>query len=64
MTHQPRARVTCLRSCVIAQRVTIWVSQELGSTKFCFPFVLYQIVSWYACSGYSLGVSLLVPGAS
>ena len=64
MTHQPRARVTCLRSCVLTQRVTIWVSPELGSNQFCFPFVLHQIVSWYACSCYSLGVSLLVPSAS
>ena len=63
MTHQPRARVTCLRSCVLTQRVTIWVSPELGSNQFCFPFVLHQIVSWYACSCYSLGVSLLVPSA-
>ena len=64
MTHQPRARVTCLRSCVSAQRVTIWFSPELGSTQFCFPFVLHQIVSWCACSCCCLGVSLLVPGGA
>ena len=62
MTHQPRARVTCLRSCVLTQRVTIWVSPELGSNQFCFPFVLHQIVSWCACARCCLGVSLLVPG--
>ena len=62
MTHQPRARVTCLRSCVLTQRVKIWVSPELGSNQFCFPFVLHQIVSWCACARCCLGVSLLVPG--